>query len=78
MTKPVTLNSKPTLMINVNHGPELFSVPISYDATQTHPQTLNTVPRDPPKDPKQKTQKRNPPVPQPLTEPNPHNQAHPR
>ena len=60
MTKSVTLNSKPTLMINVNHGPKLFSVPISYDTTQTHPQTLNTLPRDQPKDPKTKNTKKKP------------------
>ena len=47
-------------MTNENHGPELFSVPISYGATQTQPQTLNTLPRDPPKDPKTKNTKKNP------------------
>ena len=70
MKKSVTPNSKPTLMTNVNHGPELFSVPISYGATQTHSHMTH------PKTQKQKTQKRNPPVPQPLTETNLHNQAH--
>ena len=47
-------------MITENHGLELFSVPIRYDATQTQSQTLNTLPRDPPKEPKTKNTKKKP------------------
>ena len=45
-------------MITENHGLELFSVPIKYDATQTQSQTLDTLPRDPPKEPKTKKHKK--------------------